>query len=46
LQREKRKVHTFDKTSFVKAVSLVAAGGGLCISSGRKDAYGKAEMME
>jgi hypothetical protein len=28
---------------FVKAVFLVAAGGGLCISSGRKDASGRPE---
>jgi hypothetical protein len=34
------------KTSLVKAVSLVAAGGGFCISSARKDAGGKAEMMK
>lgn len=42
LQREKRKLHTlFEIQAPVKAVSLVATGGGFCISSERKDALGR-----
>ena len=36
----------FETHTLVKAVFLVAAGGGLCISSGRKDASGKAKILE